>query len=96
MLSPEDIDCQIKNPVPVWGYIHFDQGVPENPPKKNIAHGCSSKFDGEILLLKIKHTLILGHGEIRLVLARYLLVLASFAVSWEGEVINTLENCELY
>lgn len=66
----------------------------QRPPKK-IAHGCSSKFDGEILLLKIKHTLILGHGEIRLVLARYLLVLASSAVSWEEEVISTLEDCDL-
>lgn len=64
-------------------------------PQKNIARGCSSKFDGKIPLLKIKHTLILGHGEIRLVLATYLLVLASSAVSWEEEAISTLEDGEL-
>lgn len=32
--------------------------------------GCPSELDGKVILLKMPHTLVTGHGKIKLVMAR--------------------------
>lgn len=77
MLLPEAMGCHRKSPVP--GELHLHSSCWSRVPGDSISIqaiaivlGCQLKLDSRTLLLKIPHTSVTGHGEIKMALIRKL------------------------
>lgn len=73
MLVPDTTGCQIKTPVPDVKYLplRFCSGVSQRHPQiiQAVAY-AAPELDGKTILLKTPHSLVTGHGEVKLVLSR--------------------------